>query len=169
MATRASVAVFHYLLASDVISFEEPRAHGFRPDEAWDRSLEERAEDAFRVMRPAFESLGHDYGNYITGPPRSIERGSTSFAMLPRKCFSRESVGITTFHSNFSWHCLLAPKLCFLCGCSKPQRGHCRRTAKGFLSWPRSACLHMLKCRTAAESDPFAAQAMLLVLHPLHS
>lgn len=37
--------------------FQEPRAHGFRPDEPWDLSLEERAEDAFTVMRPAFESL----------------------------------------------------------------------------------------------------------------
>ena len=29
---------------------EEPRAHGFRPNEAWDQSLEERAEDVSREM-----------------------------------------------------------------------------------------------------------------------
>ena len=29
---------------------EEPRAHGFRPNEAWDQSLEERAEDVTREM-----------------------------------------------------------------------------------------------------------------------
>lgn len=34
-----------YLNAALVEMAEEPRAHGFRPNEAWDRSLEERAED----------------------------------------------------------------------------------------------------------------------------
>lgn len=49
------------------VAVYEPRAHGFRPDEAWDRSLEERAEDAFRVMRPAFET--HASGGVSEGAP----------------------------------------------------------------------------------------------------
>ncbi|CAE7488574.1 NOP14 [Symbiodinium pilosum] len=49
------------------VAVYEPRAHGFRPDEAWDRSLEERAEDAFNVMRPAFET--HAKGGVSEGAP----------------------------------------------------------------------------------------------------
>jgi len=45
----------------------EPKAHGFRPEEPWDRSLEERAADAFRVMRPAFET--HARGGVSEGAP----------------------------------------------------------------------------------------------------
>lgn len=49
------------------VAVYEPRAHGFRPEEAWDRSLEERAEDAFQVMRPAFET--HASGGVSEGAP----------------------------------------------------------------------------------------------------
>eukprot|EP00933_Yihiella_yeosuensis_P061525 TRINITY_DN64359_c0_g1_i1.p1 TRINITY_DN64359_c0_g1~~TRINITY_DN64359_c0_g1_i1.p1 ORF type:complete len:496 (+),score=87.51 TRINITY_DN64359_c0_g1_i1:2-1489(+) len=49
------------------VAVYEPRAHGFRPDEAWDTSLEERAADAFNVMRPAFET--HARGGASEGAP----------------------------------------------------------------------------------------------------
>ncbi|CAJ1447948.1 unnamed protein product [Effrenium voratum] len=49
------------------VAVYEPRAHGFRPDEPWDLSLEERAEDAFTVMRPAFET--HARGGVSEGAP----------------------------------------------------------------------------------------------------
>mmetsp|Transcript_19122 Transcript_19122/g.43460 ORF Transcript_19122/g.43460 Transcript_19122/m.43460 type:complete len:515 (-) Transcript_19122:91-1635(-) len=49
------------------VAIYEPRAHGFRPNEPWDKSLEERADDAFKVMRPAFET--HARGGVSEGAP----------------------------------------------------------------------------------------------------
>eukprot|EP00931_Biecheleriopsis_adriatica_P007652 TRINITY_DN108923_c0_g1_i1.p1 TRINITY_DN108923_c0_g1~~TRINITY_DN108923_c0_g1_i1.p1 ORF type:complete len:420 (-),score=88.31 TRINITY_DN108923_c0_g1_i1:77-1294(-) len=49
------------------VAVYEPRAHGFRPDEPWDRTLEERAADAVKVMRPAFET--HAKGGASEGAP----------------------------------------------------------------------------------------------------
>lgn len=49
------------------VAVYEPRAHGFRPDEPWDKTLEERAADAVKVMRPAFET--HAKGGVSEGAP----------------------------------------------------------------------------------------------------
>mmetsp|Transcript_13992 Transcript_13992/g.31436 ORF Transcript_13992/g.31436 Transcript_13992/m.31436 type:complete len:489 (-) Transcript_13992:4-1470(-) len=45
----------------------EPRAHGFREGEEWDKTLEERADDAFKVMLPAL--LTHAKGGVSEGAP----------------------------------------------------------------------------------------------------
>jgi len=49
------------------VAIYEPRAHGFRSNEPWDKNLEERAADAFNVMRPAFET--HARGGVSEGAP----------------------------------------------------------------------------------------------------
>jgi len=49
------------------VAIYEPRGHGFRPNEPWDKTLEERAADAFKVMRPAFET--HAKGGVSEGAP----------------------------------------------------------------------------------------------------
>merc|ERR1740121_2279849 len=49
------------------VAVYEPRAHGFRADEPWDFTLEERAEDAFHIMRPALAT--HARGGVSEGAP----------------------------------------------------------------------------------------------------
>lgn len=63
------------------VAVYEPRAHGFRKEEAWDTSLEERAEDAFRVMRPALET--HSRGGISEGAPFGLLAHGVGSQLLP--------------------------------------------------------------------------------------
>jgi len=83
------------------VAIYEARAHGFRPDEPWDRTLEERAEDAFAVMRPAFET--HARGGVSEGAPFAFLShgvGSQFVALLAHRLKREMAIEPLCFFAN---------------------------------------------------------------------